>query len=98
MRRMRLLDELHHLDVTLIKTATKITIGDSNVSYTNDRGQQRSVDSDHVIIAKGACGNSALAEQLKAAGFITHSIGDCNGVSYIEGAIEAAAELAVKLS
>ena len=38
-----------------------------------------------------------IADQLRAEGFSVHSIGDCNGVGYIEGAMEAAAELAVKL-
>ncbi len=96
-RRMRLLDELHHLKVTLIKNAGDIDIGENKVSYSNTLGQQRSIDTDHVIVAKGASGNTALAEQFQAAGFITHSIGDCTGVSYIEGAMEAAAELAMEL-
>ncbi|MBE9538778.1 MAG: FAD-dependent oxidoreductase, partial [Proteobacteria bacterium] len=97
-RRMRLLDELRHLNVTLIKKAGDISIGENNVSYFNTLGQQRTIHADHVIVAKGATGNTTLAEELKAAGFTTHTIGDCDGVSYIEGAMEAAAELAVKLA
>jgi 2,4-dienoyl-CoA reductase-like NADH-dependent reductase (Old Yellow Enzyme family)/thioredoxin reductase len=96
-RRMRLLDELRHLNVTLIKKAGDISIGENRISYVNTLGQQRTIDADHVIVAKGATGNTTLAEELKAAGFTTHAIGDCDGVSYIEGAMEAAAELAVKL-
>ncbi|MBE9538397.1 MAG: FAD-dependent oxidoreductase [Proteobacteria bacterium] len=96
-RRMRLLDELGHLNVTLIKNAGEIEIGEGRVSYINTLGQQRSIDTDHVIVARGASGNTILAEQLEDAGFTTHTIGDCNGVSYIEGAIEAAAELAASL-
>jgi len=97
-RRMRLLDELRHLNVTLIKKAEDIVIGENRISYVNPLGQQRSIDADHVIVAKGASGNTALAEQLQAAGFTTHTIGDCDGVTYIEGAMEAAAELAVALN
>jgi NADPH-dependent 2,4-dienoyl-CoA reductase/sulfur reductase-like enzyme len=97
-RRMRVLDELRHLNVTLIKKAEDIVIGESKVSYVNTLGQQRSIDADHVIVAKGAIGDMTLAEQLQDAGFITRSIGDCDGVSYIEGAMEAAAELAVELA
>jgi 2,4-dienoyl-CoA reductase (NADPH2) len=97
-RRMRLLDELRLLDVTLIKKAEDIAIGENVVSYINTLGQQRTIDADHVIVARGATGDTTLAEQLEAAGLTTLSIGDWSGVSYIEGAMEAAAELAVKLA
>ncbi|MEH6584312.1 MAG: FAD-dependent oxidoreductase [Halioglobus sp.] len=96
-RRLRLLDELNHLGVTLLNNASDISIGDHTVSYTNYRGQQRSLDVDHIIVAKGATGDLELAEKFGAAGMTVHTIGDCNGVGYIEGAIESAAELAVKL-
>lgn len=96
-RRMRLLEELDHLGVRIITNAQDVSIGDHAVLYTNYRGQQRSMSADHVIVAKGASGDESLAERFRKAGFITHAIGDCTGVSYIEGAIEAAAELAVAL-
>tara|TARA_R110002110_G_scaffold14698_1_gene67671 strand:- start:101789 stop:103843 length:2055 start_codon:yes stop_codon:yes gene_type:complete len=96
-RRLRLLDELAHLSVTLLNNASSISIGDHTVSYVNYRGQQRSVATDHVIVAKGATGDTALADTFKAAGLLTHTIGDCTGVTYIEGAIQQAAELAVSL-
>lgn len=96
-RRMRLLEELEHLGVRILTKANDISIGDHLVSYTNYRGQQRSLASDHVIVAKGASGDERLADRFRDAGFTTHAIGDCTGVSYIEGAIEAAAELAVRL-
>lgn len=96
-RRMRLLDELNHLGVTLITQADDIAIGDQVVSYSNTRGQRRQFDADHVIVAQGATGNTALADELVAKGFTTHAIGDCTGVTYIEGAIESAAELATQL-
>jgi len=96
-RRMRLLDELQHHGVTILNDAQDISIGENSVSYRNYREQQRSIAADHVIVAKGATGDSTLAEQFKAAGFKTHSIGDSTGVTYIEGAIEDAAKLAVQL-
>ena len=46
------------------------------------------------VVAKGATGDTTLAETLRVAGFIVHTAGDCNGVGYIEGAMESAAELA----
>lgn len=97
-RRMRLLDELNHLGVTMILGAEGINIGDQNINYTNARGQQRRLNVDHVIVAKGAIGDSTLADQLTDSGFKTHTIGDCNGVSYIEGALESAAVLATKIT
>jgi 2,4-dienoyl-CoA reductase (NADPH2) len=92
-RRMRLLDELHELGVTLQNSATEVSIGEHAVSYRNQRGQVRTLAADHVIVAKGATGDTSLAEQLRGAGLSVHTIGDCNGVGYIEGAMESAAEL-----
>ena len=96
-RRLRLLAELRELGVVTINSASDIAIGDHCVSYRNYRGQQRSVEAEQVIVAKGASGNLTLAEEIRAAGFVTHTIGDCNGVGYIEGAMESAAELAAKI-
>lgn len=97
-RRMRLLAELDELGVTLIRKAANIAIGDHTISYTNRRGQVRQFHADHVIVAKGATGDTQLADSIRDAGFTTHTIGDCNGVSYIEGAMESAAELAATIS
>ncbi|MEH6571197.1 MAG: NAD(P)/FAD-dependent oxidoreductase [Halioglobus sp.] len=96
-RRMRLLDELNHLGVTLITKAEDIAIEERSISYRNYRGQRRSLEADHIIVAQGASGDTALAEQFTAAGFQTHTIGDCNGVGYIEGAMESAAVLVAQL-
>jgi 2,4-dienoyl-CoA reductase (NADPH2) len=96
-RRLRILDELEHLGVVILNNASQINIGEQMVNYTNYRGQQRSVAADHVIVAKGATGDTALVDQFKAAGVSAHAIGDATGVTYIEGAIEDAARLAVKL-
>ncbi|GAB5450641.1 MAG: NAD(P)/FAD-dependent oxidoreductase [Halioglobus sp.] len=97
-RRMRLLDELkHHLGVTLNTNATDVRIEEQSVVYRNERGQERRVAADQVIVAQGASGDSSVADALADAGFMVHSVGDCNGVSYIEGAMEAAAELATRL-
>jgi 2,4-dienoyl-CoA reductase-like NADH-dependent reductase (Old Yellow Enzyme family)/thioredoxin reductase len=97
-RRMRLLEELKELGVTVIRRANDIAIEEGKVTYQNYRGQRRAIAADHVIVAQGAVGNVTLAEQLQAQGLQTHTIGDCNGVSYIEGAIEAAAQLVVALN
>ncbi|MCB1675744.1 MAG: FAD-dependent oxidoreductase, partial [Halioglobus sp.] len=96
-RRLRLLDELRHLGVTLLNSARDISIDERQVSYTNYRGQRRALDADHVVVARGATGNTQLADSLRERGLVTHTIGDCNGVGYIEGAMESAAELAVQI-
>ena len=95
---MRLLSELKTLGVDLHCGATDVAIGDRHVVYTNARGQQRGITADHVIVATGATGNDTLATELEAAGFSVHSIGDCTGVGYIEGAMEAAAEVAMAIA
>ena len=97
-RRMRLLDELsHHLGVSVNLNATAVCIEDHRVVYRNGNGQQRSVAADHVIVARGATGDTGLADSLEEAGFRVHAIGDCTGIGYIEGAMEAAAELSATL-
>jgi NADH dehydrogenase FAD-containing subunit len=95
---MRLLEELNHLGVTLITGADDIVIDEQSISYSNYRGQRRQIDVDHVIVAQGATGDTRLAEQLREKGFKTHTIGDCNRVTYIEGAMESAAILAAELA
>jgi len=96
-RRMRLLDELQHLGVQLHKNVSGVRIEQGAVVYSNYRGQERCLASDHVIVAQGASANPVLAEALHEAGFSVHAIGDCTGVAYIEGAMEQAAELAQAL-
>ncbi|GLV22813.1 hypothetical protein TomMM35A_26580 [Sphingobium sp. TomMM35A] len=91
-RRWRVLDELKHLNVKLLPGVTDIAIGERTVSYVNGFGQRRTVGADQVIIAKGAQGDTRLADMLREAGFQVRSIGDANGVGYIEGAMQDAAD------
>ncbi|MCK0530108.1 oxidoreductase [Sphingobium agri] len=91
-RRWRVLDELKHLNVKLLPGVTDIAIGERTVSYVNGFGQRRTVGADQVIIAKGAQGDARLADILRDAGFQVRSIGDANGVGYIEGAMQDAAD------
>lgn len=95
-RRMRLLAEMKEMGINIVNGAAEIAIGDHAVNYSVN-GEAVSAVADHVIVAKGASGDSRLADAFEAAGFKTHAIGDCTGISYIEGAIEGAAELAVSL-
>ena len=96
-RRMRLLEELREHGVSVVRRCSEVSIDDASVSYTNHRGQRRRVGCQQVVVARGASGDDSLAQNLRTAGFSVHTVGDCNGVGYIEGAMEAAAELAVAL-
>jgi 2,4-dienoyl-CoA reductase (NADPH2) len=92
-RRWRVLHEARELGVALLPLARDIRIGDGAVIYVNPHDQVRSIQADHVIVAKGAHGNLELANALRRAGFSVHTAGDCNGVSYIDGAMSSAAEV-----
>jgi NADPH-dependent 2,4-dienoyl-CoA reductase/sulfur reductase-like enzyme len=96
-RRLRVLDELRKLGVVLQPEASDIAIGAAAVSFLDASGASREVAVDHVIVAQGARGDASLADELRAAGFQVHTAGDCNGVGYIEGAMESAAELAMQI-
>jgi 2,4-dienoyl-CoA reductase-like NADH-dependent reductase (Old Yellow Enzyme family) len=96
-RRWRALDHARSLGVSLIQAARDIAISDGEVTYTAADGFKGVLAADNVIVAKGAHGDVSLADQLKGAGFSVRTVGDCNGVGYIEGAIGAAAEVAVAI-
>jgi NADPH-dependent 2,4-dienoyl-CoA reductase/sulfur reductase-like enzyme len=96
-RRWRVLSDLRALGVTLLPEARRIAIHTGTVSYLNSRDQSRTLAAAQVIIAKGVAGDTILADALRAAGLIVHTAGDCNGVRYIEGAMRAAAELALAI-
>lgn len=96
-RRMRLLAELKEHGVALHGGAQDISIGKSDVSFTDAAGKPVLVAADHVIVAMGATGETELAEALRRAGFRVETVGDCNGVGYIEGAIRGAKEAVDRL-
>lgn len=96
-RRMRILAELKEHGVALHGGAQNIAISEEAVQFTDANGEIRSVPADHVIVAMGANGDTALADRLQAAGFTVETVGDCNGVGYIEGAIRGAAEATGRL-
>lgn len=97
-RRMRLLAELKEHGVALHGGVTGIAIGEKAVVFTDDAGAAHSVDADHVIVAMGATGDTALAERLRAEGFRVEVAGDCTGIGYIEGAIRGAANAVTTLT
>ncbi|WEK42041.1 MAG: FAD-dependent oxidoreductase [Candidatus Sphingomonas colombiensis] len=90
-RRMRLLEELKEHGVAMFPKAADIRIEPGAVTFTDANGEVQRPRADHVIVAKGATGDEALADALRAEGFDVHAIGDCTGVTYIEGAMRGAA-------
>jgi 2,4-dienoyl-CoA reductase-like NADH-dependent reductase (Old Yellow Enzyme family)/NADPH-dependent 2,4-dienoyl-CoA reductase/sulfur reductase-like enzyme len=96
-RRLRVLAELKELGVALHRGADVIAIGEGQVTWRDPAGQTLAAKSDHVIVAKGARGDTALADALTGAGFNVHVAGDAGGVGYIEGAMRGAAELAQRI-
>lgn len=97
-RRMRLLHELENHGVTLLPAVSAIRIDAAAVQFTDRSGNAKRVAADQVIVAKGAAADLDLAQQLQTAGFTVHTIGDCRGVGYIEGAMRSAATLAATIA
>ncbi|ARS27562.1 oxidoreductase [Sphingomonas sp. KC8] len=97
-RRMRLLAELKEHGLGLHPQSTDIRIEPGTVRFTDRKGDAQAIAADHVIVAKGATSNLALADQLRAQGYDVHTVGDCTGVGYIEGAMRGAATAARAIS
>ncbi|MXO74293.1 NAD(P)-binding protein [Altererythrobacter aerius] len=97
-RRMRLLAELKEHGVALLAGVRDLSIEQDVVRFTDAAGAERTVPADHVIVAMGAHGDTSLADRLRADGFAVETVGDANGVSYIEGAIRGAADAVMRLS
>lgn len=90
-RRMRILAELKEHGVGLQAEAKNIRIERDAVHFTDRNGAQQRIEAAQVIVAKGAQGDIALAHQLRGLGVPVFTVGDCNGVGYIEGAMRGAA-------
>ena len=96
-RRMRILAELREHGVGLHGGASAISIAPEAVTFTDSAGETQQIRADHVIVAMGATGDNTLGDRLRAAGFAVETVGDCNGVGYIEGAVRGGAEAAQRL-
>jgi len=97
-RRMRALAELAEHGVALCPGARDIRIEAGVVRFKDAAGKEVTAEVDHVIVAKGAGADPAVADQLRSAGFNVHAFGDCTGVAYIEGALRGAASLVAELT
>jgi NADPH-dependent 2,4-dienoyl-CoA reductase/sulfur reductase-like enzyme len=92
-RRMRLLEELREHGIELCGGVSDVRIDADTVRFTDENGLAQAAQCDQVIVAQGATGDVALADELKAEGLSVHCIGDALGVTYIEGAMRGAGDL-----
>lgn len=93
-RRQVMLGQMPLDGIALHEGASAIRIGEHSVTFISEAGEPVESAADTVIIAKGASANPALSDELKAAGFDVHRVGDCKGVGYIMGAVRDAADVA----
>jgi len=92
-RRARVIHELREHGAELICNAQISEITSDSVHYSLD-SEHHKLPSEQVVIAMGAAPNLSLSTALATAGIETLSIGDCQEVGYIEGAIRSARQAA----
>jgi 2,4-dienoyl-CoA reductase (NADPH2) len=93
-RRWRVLHELRERGVSLHPSVRIQKIDDAGVHVENADGEVQPLPADAVVLAIGTVANPALAESLTSAGREVHTLGDCDGVGYIEGALLDATRIA----
>jgi 2,4-dienoyl-CoA reductase (NADPH2) len=93
-RRWRALHELRERGVALRTGVRVLEIGDEGVICADRDGARSAFRADTVILASGAAENRSLAAELVGLGAEIHLLGDCRGVSYLEGAMSDAARIA----
>lgn len=95
-RRARVLHMLRSHDVDIYSNAPVDEITTDAVRFQQD-GEQQSIAAKQVIIALGTEGDTRISEQLGDYRGQVHRIGDCQEISYIDGAILAARNLVKSL-
>ena len=88
-RRWRVLHEIGALGGQLITHASVTLIDARAVHYQLADGQHGTSPADSVVLAIGAQPDTRLLDELTRAGLEARSIGDCQHIGYIEGAISA---------
>ena len=88
-RRWRVLHGIRVHGGQLLTGVTVIAIEGNRVRYETAEGEAVEVQSDSVVLASGATPDTTLGDALGSAGLNVVSIGDCQSLGYIEGAIAA---------
>lgn len=90
-RRQEHMDRLDKLKIT-INTAINIVRIDPKAVVIEAFAHQHSIAADSIIVAGHALADTALADELTAAGLAVQAIGDCTGLGLIAKATHSAAE------
>ncbi|MBM3103907.1 FAD-dependent oxidoreductase [Pseudomonas sp. V1] len=88
-RRWRVLHGIRVHGGQLLTGVTVTVIEGNRVRYQTAEGEAGDVQGDSVVLASGATPDTTLADALSSAGLKVVSIGDCQSLGYIEGAIAA---------
>ncbi|EXF93418.1 effector protein [Pseudomonas fluorescens HK44] len=88
-RRWRVLHGIRLHGGELLTGVTVTAIEGKRVCYQRDDGQIGESLADSVVLAIGAQPDTRLSDALNTAGLSASSIGDCQNIGYIEGAISA---------
>ena len=93
-RRWRILYELRESGVALLRNTRPTSISRRSVEVVNADGKPGSVDADSVILAIGTQPNRELAAAVESVGVPVRTIGDAQGVGYLDGAMRDGARIA----
>ncbi|WP_449432555.1 oxidoreductase [Pseudomonas putida] len=88
-RRWRVLHGIREHGGQLLSGVTVTAIEGNRVRYRTAEGESAEVQGDSVVLASGATPDTRLGDALSEAGLKVVSIGDCQSLGYIEGAIAA---------
>jgi len=88
-RRWRVLHGIRVHGGQLLTGVTVTAIEGNRVRYRTADGEAAEVPGDSVVLASGATPDTTLGDALSSAGLKVVSIGDCQSLGYIEGAIAA---------
>lgn len=94
--RWSLLQDMRNLGITTISNAPAKRIEADGV-VIEEKGRERKLPADTVIIAAGTCPVNSLYEQLKKSGMEVHLIGDAKETRKAFEAIQEGLEIALKL-
>lgn len=89
MRRWRVLHGIRVHGGQLLTGVSVTAIDGNRVRYQTAEGEAAEVRGDSMVLASGATPDTRLSDALSSAGLKVVSIGDCQSLGYIEGAIAA---------
>lgn len=96
-RRWRVLDNLNDHNVPMLTQCEVTSIDKNQVHYLDKDANTHSVAADSVVLAVGASPDHNLADSLNQQGFNAITIGDCDKLGYIEGALSSGTNAALSL-